>query len=214
MAEDAAKKVQEQTPKMNAIQRIGNLITAITGRVCYIHTTAKPDINWLLQNTELPCAYLFEQETKNEVLAGGQIVQRVRVGVFFVAETKAQFNTDVTREIVENERVALLGWFAEVKRRAEWQTWTMIDSSDIYDGSTRLVAGYALNVEAVELYGVCADGGGLYERVLKITHNGEYDVVSYDKVEVDVPAVEIREQNKLWLNVESEEGYIIVNERQ
>lgn len=197
---------------MNAIQRIGKLITAITGRVCYIHTTAKPDINWLLQNAELPCAYLFEQEAKNEVLTGGQIVQRVRVGVFFVSETKAQFNTDVTREIIEAERVALLGWFAEVKRRAEWQTWQMIDSSDVYDGSTRLVAGYALNIEAVELYGVCADGGGLYERVLKITHNGEYDVTAYDKADVNVLGLWIHE-DKLIMDVASEDGKIILVEK-
>lgn len=197
---------------MNATQRIGNLITAITGRVCYIHTTAKPDINWLLQNAELPCAYLFEQETKNEVLAGGQIVQRVSVGVFFVAETKAQFNTDVTRDIIEGERVALLGWFAEVKRRAEWQTWQMIDSSDVYDGSTRLVAGYALNVEAVELYGVCADGGGVYERTIHITKNGTYDVVDYDKAEVAVQGLWIN-GDKLVLDVDSEDGKIILSEK-
>ena len=199
---------------MNAIERIARSITAITGRKCYIQTAAKPDVNWLLQNAELPCAYIFETEPKSEVMVVGQMVQRVRVAVFFVAETKHQFNTSESRAIVESEREAVLAWFAEVKRRADWQTWQMIDSQDVYDGSTRLVAGYALNVEAVELYGVCADGGGLYERVLKITHNGEYDVVSYDKVDVEVPAVEIVEQNKLWLNVESEEGYIIVNERQ
>lgn len=198
---------------MNAIERIARSITAITGRKCYIQTAAKPDVNWLLHNAELPCAYIFETEPKSEVMVVGQMVQRVRVAVFFVAETKHQFNTDASRAVAESEREAVLAWFAEVKRRADWQTWQIIDSQDVYDGSTRLVAGYALNVEAVELYGVCADGGGLYERVLKITHNGTYDVVSYDNVEVDVPAVEIREQTKLWLNVESEEGYIIVNER-
>ena len=199
---------------MNAIERIARSITAVTGRKCYIQTSAKPDVNWLLQNAELPCAYIFETEPKSEVMVVGQMVQRVRVAVFFVAETKHQFNTSESRAIVESEREAVLAWFAEVKRRADWQTWQIIDSQDVYDGSTRLVAGYALNVEAVELYGVCADGGGLYERVLKITHNGEYDVVSYDKVDVEVPTVEIVEQSKLWLNVESEEGYIIVNERQ
>ena len=199
---------------MNAIERIARSITAITGRKCYIQTAAKPDVNWLLQNAELPCAYIFETEPKADVMVVGQMVQRVRVAVFFVSETKHQFNTTESRAVAESEREAVLAWFAEVKRRADWQTWQMIDSRDVYDGSTRLVAGYALNVEAVELYGVCADGGGVYERVLKITHNGEYDVVSYDKVDVEVPAVEIREQTKLWLNVESEEGAIIVNERQ
>lgn len=213
MAESADAQVQVKTAtQMNAIERIARSITAITGRKCYIQTAARPDVNWLLQNAELPCAYIFETEPKGEVMAVGQMVQRVRVAVFFVAETKHQFNTSESRAIVESEREAVLAWFAEVKRRADWQTWQMIDSQDVYDGSTRLVAGYALNIEAVELYGVCADGGGVYERILRITANGTYDVVSYDKVEVNVQTLWI-EGDKLVLDVESEDGKIILTEK-
>lgn len=32
------------------------------------------------------------------------------------------------------------------------------DTQDVYDVSIRLVAGYVLNIEAVELYGVCIAG--------------------------------------------------------
>lgn len=213
MAKSANAQIQVKTAtQMNAIERIARSITAITGRKCYIQTAAKPDVNWLLQNAELPCAYIFETEPKGEVMSVGQIVQRVRVAVFFVAETKAQFNTDASRAVAESEREAVLAWFAEVKRRADWQTWQMIDSQDVYDGSTRLVAGYALNIEAVELYGVCADGGGIYERILRITANGTYDVVSYDKVEVNVQGLWIK-GDKLVLDVESDTGKIILTEK-
>lgn len=157
MAEDTATQIQEQT-LMNAVERIAQSITAVTGRKCYIQTTAKPDVNWLLQNAELPCAYIFETEPKGEVMAVGQMLQRVRVAVFFVAETKAQFNTEATREIVEREREVALQWFGAVKRSADWREWRIADTQDVYDGSTRLVAGYALNIEAVELYGVCIAG--------------------------------------------------------
>lgn len=143
---------------MNAIQRIAQSITAVTGRVCYIQTTAKPDVNWLLQNAQLPCAYIFETEPKGEVMAAGQALQRVRAAVFFIAETKSQFNTDTTRGIIEGERETALQWFGSVKRNAEWREWRISDTEDVYDGSTRLVAGYALNIEAVELYGVCIAG--------------------------------------------------------
>lgn len=143
---------------MNAVERIAQSITSVTGRKCYIQTTAKPDVNWLLHNAELPCAYIFETEPKGEVMAVGQMLQRVRVAVFFVTETKAQFGTAVTREIVEREREVALQWFGAVKRSADWREWRISDTEDVYDGSTRLVAGYALNIEAVELYGVCIAG--------------------------------------------------------
>lgn len=211
MAEDTATQIQEQT-LMNAVERIARSITAVTGRKCYIQTSATPDVNWLLQNAELPCAYIFETEPKSEVVTIGQILQKVRVAVFFVNETRAQFNTPESRAVAETEREAILQWFAEVKRRADWQTWQMIDSRDVYDGSTRLVAGYALNIEAVELYGLCAEGGGVYERTIHITKNGTYDVVNYDKAEVNVQGLWIHE-DKLVLDVESEMGKIILTEK-
>lgn len=159
MAKGADAQVQVKTAtQMNAIERIAQSITAITGRKCYIQTTAKPDVNWLLQNSELPCAYLFETEPHGEVMAVGQMLQRVRVAVFFVAETKHQFNTSESRAVAEAEREAVLGWFGAVKRSADWNEWRIVDGRDVYDGSTRLVAGYALNIEAVELYGVCIAG--------------------------------------------------------
>lgn len=196
---------------MSVTDKLKNSITAITGRQVYVVENAKIEADKLLMNAELPCVFMYVDNQRQVLAVGGQYVEQITATLLFVEQTKYKASDENNKTIQEAERQTALNFFAELRNRHTYESVDLLQSSEVYDGFRRIATGYALQVRVCELYGVCADGGGEYSRELSITANGTYDVVDYDKAVVNVPSLWVS-GNTLFINVESEENKIIVNE--
>ena len=126
------------------------------------------------------------------LLKGGEVdVQRnqlregVNLAVFFCKKTEFDFNSEENERLIDDCKRLAFGWLSLLRKSGYLETVGSITTERIYDTTTDILTGIAVNVTLRELQGYSECD--LPYREMKITKNGFYDVVGYDAIDVHVP---------------------------
>ena len=162
-------------------------ITIERATACRFYYHAAGELNEVLAGVEIgddPIAFAY-------LLKGGEVyVQRkelregVNLAVFFCKKTEFDFNSEENERLIDDCKRLAFGWLSLLRKSGYFETVGSITTERVYDTTTDILTGIAVNVTLRELqgYGEC----DLPYRELKVTKNGVYDVAGYDAINVDV----------------------------
>lgn len=162
-------------------------ITIERATACRFYYHAAGELNEVLAGIEIgsePIAFAY-------LLKGGEVdVQRnmlregVNLAVFFCKKTEFDFNSEENERLIDDCKRLAFGWLSLLRKSGYLETVGSITTERVYDTTTDILTGIAVNVTLRELQGYSECD--LPYRELKITKNGFYDVVGYDAINVDV----------------------------
>lgn len=170
---------------MTFIDKLRQTIERATACRFYYH--AAGELNEILTGVQIgsePISFAY-------LLKGGEVdVQRnmlregVNLAVFFCKKTEFDFNSEENERLIDDCKRLAFGWLSLMRKSGYFETVGSITTERVYDTTTDILTGIAVNVTLRELqgYGEC----DLPYRELKITKNGVYDVVGYDAINVEV----------------------------
>ena len=163
-------------------------ITIERATACRFYYHAAGELNEILAGVEIgsePIAFAY-------LLKGGEVdVQRnmlregVNLAVFFCKKTEFDFNSEENEILIDDCKRLAFGWLSLLRKSGYLETVGSITTERVYDTTTDILTGIAVNVTLRELQGYSECD--LPYRELKITKNGVYDVVGYDAIDVHVP---------------------------
>lgn len=162
-------------------------ITIERATACRFYYHAAGELNEILAGVRVGC----EPIAFAYLLKGGEVdVQRnqlregVNLAVFFCKKTEFDFNSEENERLIDDCKRLAFGWLSLMRKSGFFETVGSITTERVYDTTTDILTGIAVNVTLRELqgYGEC----DLPYREMKITKNGFYDVVGYDAICVDV----------------------------
>lgn len=162
-------------------------ITIERATACRFYYHAAGELNEVLAGVRVGC----EPIAFAYLLKGGEVdVQRnqlregVNLAVFFCKKTEFDFNSEENERLIDDCKRLAFGWLSLMRKSGYLETVGSITTERVYDTTTDILTGIAVNVTLRELqgYGEC----DLPYRELKITKNGFYDVVGYDAINVEV----------------------------
>ena len=162
-------------------------ITIERATSCRFYYHAAGELNEVLASVRVGC----EPIAFAYLLKGGEVdVQRnqlregVNLAVFFCKKTEFDFNSEDNESLIDDCKRLAFGWISLLRKSGYFETVGSITTERVYDTTTDILTGIAVNVTLRELqgYGEC----DLPYRELNITKNGVYDVVGYDAINVEV----------------------------
>lgn len=177
---------------MTFIDKLRQTIERATACRFYYH--AAGELNEVLAGVQIgsePIAFAY-------LLKGGEVnVQRnelregVNLAVFFCKKTEFDFNSEENERLIDDCKRLAFGWLSLLRKSGHFEVVGSITTERVYDTTTDILTGIAVNVTLRELqgYGDC----DLPYRELKITENGVFDVSGYDAIAVDVTDGEVVE---------------------
>lgn len=170
---------------MTFIDKLRQTIERATACRFYYH--AAGELNEVLAGLEIgsePIAFAY-------LLKGGEVdVQRnmlregVNLAVFFCKKTEFDFNSEENERLIDDCKRLAFGWLSLLRKSGLLDTVGSITTERVYDTTTDILTGIAVNVTLRELQGYSECD--LPYRELKITDNGMYDVFGYDAINVEV----------------------------
>ena len=162
-------------------------ITIERATACRFYYHAAGELNEVLAGIEIgtePIAFAY-------LLKGGEVdMQRnmlregVNLAVFFCKKTEFDFNSEENERLIDDCKRLAFGWLSLMRKSGYLETVGSITTERVYDTTTDILTGIAVNVTLRELQGYSECD--LPYREMKITKNGFYDVVGYDAINVDV----------------------------
>ena len=165
-------------------------ITIERATACRFYYHAAGELNEILAGVQIgsePIAFAY-------LLKGGEVdVQRnmlregVNLAVFFCKKTEFDFNSEENERLIDDCKRLAFGWLSLMRKSGYFETVGSITTERVYDTTTDILTGIAVNVTLRELQGYSECD--LPYRELKITKNGFYDVVGYDAISVNVTDV-------------------------
>ena len=172
-------------------------ITIERATACRFYYHAAGDLNEILAGVEIgtePIAFAY-------LLKGGEVdVQRnmlregVNLAVFFCKKTEFDFNSEENERLIDDCKRLAFGWLSLMRKSGYLETVGSITTERVYDTTTDILTGIAVNVTLRELQGYSECD--LPYREMKITKNGVYDVVGYDAISVNVTyGTEVKSQD-------------------
>lgn len=162
-------------------------ITIERATACRFYYHAAGELNEVLAGVRVGC----EPIAFAYLLKGGEVdVQRnqlregVNLAVFFCKKTEFDFNSEENERLIDDCKRLAFGWLSLVRKSGYFDVVGSITTERVYDTTTDILTGIAVNVTLRELdgYGMC----DLPYRELEITENGLHDVAGYDAVKVNV----------------------------
>ena len=170
---------------MTFIDKLRQTIERATACRFYYH--AAGELNEVLASVRVGC----EPIAFAYLLKGGEVdVQRnqlregVNLAVFFCKKTEFDFNSEENERLIDDCKRLAFGWLSLMRKSGYFETVGSITTERVYDTTTDILTGIAVNVTLRELQGYSECD--LPYRELKITKNGFYDVVGYDAINVEV----------------------------
>ena len=170
---------------MTFIDKLRMTIERATACRFYYH--AAGELNEILSGVQIgsePIAFAY-------LLKGGEVdVQRnmlregVNLAVFFCKKTEFDFNSEENERLIDDCKRLAFGWLSLMRKSGYFETVGSITTERVYDTTTDILTGIAVNVTLRELQGYSECD--LPYREMKITKNGFYDVVGYDAINVEV----------------------------
>ena len=163
-------------------------ITIERATACRFYYHAAGELNEVLAGVQIcsePIAFAY-------LLKGGEVdVQRnmlregVNLAVFFCKKTEFDFNSEENERLIDDCKRLAFGWLSLLRKSGYLETVGSITTERVYDTTTDILTGIAVNVTLRELQGYSECD--LPYREMKITKNGVYDVAGYDAIDVHVP---------------------------
>ena len=162
-------------------------ITIERATACRFYYHAAGELNEVLASVRVGC----EPIAFAYLLKGGEVdVQRnqlregVNLAVFFCKKTEFDFNSEENERLIDDCKRLAFGWISLLRKSGYLEAVGSITTERVYDTTTDILTGIAVNVTLRELQGYSECD--LPYREMKITKNGVYDVVGYDAINVDV----------------------------
>ena len=162
-------------------------ITIERATACRFYYHAAGELNEVLAGVRIGC----EPIAFAYLLKGGEVdVQRnmlregVNLAVFFCKKTEFDFNSEENERLIDDCKRLAFGWLSLMRKSGYLETVGSITTERVYDTTTDILTGIAVNVTLRELQGYSECD--LPYRELKITKNGVYDVTGYDAISVNV----------------------------
>ena len=162
-------------------------ITIERATACRFYYNAAGELNEVLAGVRVGC----EPIAFAYLLKGGEVdVQRnqlregVNLAVFFCKKTEFDFNSEENERLIDDCKRLAFGWLSLLRKSGYLETVGSITTERVYDTTTDILTGIAVNVTLRELQGYSECD--LPYREMKITKNGFYDVVGYDAINVEV----------------------------
>ena len=163
-------------------------ITIERATACRFYYHAAGELNEVLASVRVGC----EPIAFAYLLKGGEVdVQRnqlregVNLAVFFCKKTEFDFNSEENERLIDDCKRLAFGWLSLMRKSGYFETVGSITTERVYDTTTDILTGIAVNVTLRELQGYSECD--LPYREMNITKNGFYDVVGYDAIDVHVP---------------------------
>ena len=162
-------------------------ITIERATACRFYYHAAGELNEILACVRVGCepiafAYLLKggevDVQRNQLRAG------VNLAVFFCKKTEFDFNSEENERLIDDCKRLAFGWLSLMRKSGYLETVGSITTERVYDTTTDILTGIAVNVTLRELQGYSECD--LPYREMKITKNGFYDVVGYDAISVNV----------------------------
>lgn len=141
---------------MTLIDKIRNSIEVATGMPFLYH--AAGEINELIARAaELPCAFAFLLDSGTVEDTNGIFHERVTFAVMFCERTQFDFNALDNEEIIDRMKVKAFRWLHSLRTSDDLRLITTNSTQRLYDTTTDILTGYAVNVtlEEIDGYGVC-----------------------------------------------------------
>ena len=162
-------------------------ITIERATACRFYYHAAGELNAVLAGIEIgsePIAFAYLLKGGEVDLQRNQLREGVNLAVFFCKKTEFDFNSEENERLIDDCKRLAFGWLSLLRKSGYLETVGSITTERVYDTTTDILTGIAVNVTLRELqgYGEC----DLPYRELKITKNGVYDVVGYDAINVEV----------------------------
>ena len=162
-------------------------ITIERATACHFYYHAAGELNEVLAGVEIgtePIAFAYLLKGGEVDLQRNMLREGVNLAVFFCKKTEFDFNSEENERLIDDCKRLAFGWLSLLRKSGYLETVGSITTERVYDTTTDILTGIAVNVTLRELqgYGEC----DLPYREMKITKNGFYDVVGYDAINVEV----------------------------
>ena len=170
---------------MTFIEKVKMTIERATGCRFYYH--AAGELNEVLAGVEIgsdPIAFAYLLKGGEVDVQRNQLREGVNLAVFFCKKTEFDFNSYENEQLIDDCKRLAFGWLSLMRKSGYFETVGSITTERVYDTTTDILTGIAVNVTLRELQGYSECD--LQYREMKITKNGFYDVVGYDAINVDV----------------------------
>ena len=162
-------------------------ITIERATACRFYYHAAGELNEVLAGIEIgtePIAFAYLLKGGEVDVQRNQLREGVNLAVFFCKKTEFDFNSEENERLIDDCKRLAFGWLSLMRKSGYLETVGSITTERVYDTTTDILTGIAVNVTLRELQGYSECD--LPYRELKIAKNGVYDVVGYDAISVNV----------------------------
>ena len=162
-------------------------ITIERATACRFYYHAAGELNEILAGVQIgtePIAFAYLLKGGEVDVQRSQLREGVNLAVFFCKKTEFDFNSEENERLIDDCKRLAFGWLSLLRKSGYLETVGSITTERVYDTTTDILTGIAVNVTLRELQGYSECD--LPYREMKITKNGFYDVVGYDAINVDV----------------------------
>ena len=172
-------------------------ITIERATACRFYYHAAGELNEILAGVQIgtePIAFAYLLKGGEVDVQRNQLREGVNLAVFFCKKTEFDFNSDENERLIDDCKRLAFGWISLMRKSGYLEAIGSITTERVYDTTTDILTGIAVNVTLRELQGYSECD--LPYRELKITKNGVYDVVGYDAMNVEVTnGAEVKSQD-------------------
>lgn len=141
---------------MTIIEKIKQSVEGTTGMTFLYH--AQGEINELIARAEnLPIAFALLLDSGTVEDTNGMFHERVTFAVIFADKTQFDFNALENEEIIDRMKVRAFRWLQSLRLSDDLQLVSINSTQRLYDTTTDILTGYAVNVTLQEVkgYGAC-----------------------------------------------------------
>ena len=162
-------------------------ITIERATACRFYYHAAGELNEVLAGVEIggdPIAFAYLLKGGEVDVQRNQLREGVNLAVFFCKKTEFDFNSEENERLIDDCKRLAFGWLSLLRKSGYLETVGSITTERVYDTTTDILTGIAVNVTLRELQGYSECD--LPYRELEITENGLHEVAGYDAVKVNV----------------------------
>lgn len=140
---------------MTIIEKIKRSVEAATGLPFLYH--AAGEINELIARAgELPVAFTFLLDNGTIEDVNGMYHERVTFAVMFADKTEFDFNALENEQIIDQMKIKAYRWLQSLRTSNELNVIAINSTQRLYDATTDILTGYAVNITIEEMSGVGA----------------------------------------------------------
>lgn len=141
---------------MTIIDKLKNSIERATGMPFLYH--AAGELNELIARaSSMPVAFAFLVDSGTIQDTNGIFHERITLAVMFTDKTQFDFNALENEEIIDKMKIKAFRWLYALRTDSDLQVVSINNTQRLYDTTTDILTGYAVNVtiEEVTGYGAC-----------------------------------------------------------